>query len=96
MTKGDSQGDMFSEAYARRTDLATSHEAALRVDATKREADTLCGLKKLGGTGTSREIARAIGVHEWSISPRMKPLERKGLINRTDERRDNCIVWRLT
>ena len=66
------------------------------MDVTKRERQALEGLRSLGGKGTSSEVAAEIGVDKWSISPRMKPLERKGQIERTTERRDGQIVWVLS
>ena len=82
-------------AYARTTDPDTSKQAALRVDVTKREQQVVDAMQLLGGEGTSTEIAEAAQVDKWSISPRMKPLEAKGHIRRTDERRKGQIVWRL-
>jgi DNA-binding MarR family transcriptional regulator len=90
--------DLFDppgEAYARRDDPETSHEAAKKVDATKREKQAIDGLRGLGGEGNSKEIAAFMGVDKWSISPRMKPLEKKGLVERTEKRRGGSIVWRL-
>jgi DNA-binding MarR family transcriptional regulator len=44
---------------------------------------------------TTSEIANATGLPRDSISPRMKPMEQRGLVVRTSERRDGRIVWRL-
>jgi DNA-binding MarR family transcriptional regulator len=95
---GDSygSGDEYRGAYARSTDPATSHEAAATVNVTKREIDAMRGLDILGGQGNCRRIAAAASVHEWSISPRFKPLEEKGYVIRTDGRSEKQIVWRLT
>ena len=90
------EGNDEHAAYARTHDPSTSHEAAKRVNVTKKENAAMRGLRFLGGRGNSKEAADAVGEHEWSISPRMKPLERKGLVIRTEERRDKCIVWELT
>ena len=83
-------------AYARTADPGTSHEAAATVNVTKREIDAMRGLDILGGQGNCRRVAAAAGVHEWSISPRFKPLEEKGYVIRTDGRSEKQIVWRLT
>ena len=83
-------------AHARTTDPDTSHEAAATVDVTKREIDAMRGLDILGGQGNCRRVAAAASVHEWSISPRFKPLEEKGYVIRTDGRSEKQIVWRLT
>ena len=82
-------------ALARSADPETSKDAARRVDVTKREREALEGLRRLGGSGTSTEIAEVMGADKWSISPRMKPLEDKGELRRTDERRNKQIVWEL-
>lgn len=90
----DAQIPMFG-AYARTTDPDTSHEAAARVNVTALEATALRGLALLGGEGTSKEIARAVGKEWTTISPRMKPLERQGKVVRTDRRREGQTIWRL-
>lgn len=84
-----------AEAYARRDDPDTSQQAAATVDANERERQALDGLRQCGGRATVKEIANAAGVHEWSISPRMAPLERKGMVRRTKERRGRSIVWEM-
>ena len=87
----DSFGD--AEAHARTTDPGTSHEAAARVDANALEGMVVGSLKELG-PGTTTEIASRLDRHSWSISPRMAPLERKGLVERTGEKKDRSQVWR--
>ena len=84
------QGELF--AYARNTDPDTSHVAAHTVDASaieKRVVDVLIG----EGNLNTKEMSALTGIHVNSISPRMKPLELKGLVRRTDERRGHSIVW---
>ncbi len=44
---------------------------------------------------TSAEIAAVIGIKRDSVSPRMKALEDRGLIERTGLRRARKTVWRL-
>ena len=97
------QNDLFNKyreplipaARARATDPETSHDAAARVDVTRRESQVMDALVALDGQATSREIAYKAGVDKWSISPRLKPLEEKGYIRRTDQRRDKQIVWEI-
>lgn len=83
-----------AEAFARTSDPITSHVAASTVDATLLERLVVDALHQHPNGGTVKEIATTLARHEWSISPRMKPLERKGLVRRTDERRGRSIVWR--
>lgn len=75
--------DLFSHegAYARNSDPGPSHEAAQRVDVNKMEAAVMVALRA-NGPMTSNEISLATGIHQWTISPRMKPLEDKGLVER--------------
>ena len=84
------QTELF--AYARRSDPDTSHEATHRVDASAIEKRILSVLISEGNLNT-KEMAELTGIHVNSISPRMKPLEEKGLVRRTDERRGHSIVW---
>jgi DNA-binding MarR family transcriptional regulator len=80
-------------AYARNTDPGPSHAAAEAVDATKLEALTLAVLRRFPCGLTSFEIAEILGLEWSSISPRMKPLEERGLVVRTAERRNKRTVW---
>lgn len=63
----------------RATDPWTSKAAARKVDKERREQQTLDELKS-GGPGTSRQIARRLGIDLCTITPRLRPLYRKGLI----------------
>lgn len=83
-------------ALARRTDPGTSHVAAARVDVPKAERQVLNALATLGGKGINNEIAEVLDLRVNATSPRMKPLEKKGLVRRTEYRRDRQIVWELT
>jgi len=82
-------------AMARRTDPDTSHIAALTVDANRLEKLVVSALTQYPNGCTVKEISVILDIDKWSISPRMKPLEGKGLIERTAERRDRSIVWRI-
>ena len=80
-------------AMARRTDPDTSHIAALTVDANRLEKLVVSALTQYPNGCTVKEISVILDIDKWSISPRMKPLEGKGLVERTTERRDRSIVW---
>jgi len=82
------------KAFARNTDPETSHQAAAKVNASRLEEIVMDALTH--GPMTSKELAEATGEARVSVSPRFKPLERRGLIVRTDERRDGCVVWKLS
>jgi len=69
------------EAYARSTDPHTSHLAAAFVDATKLQRmvwDTLIE----NGPLTTNQIAEIAAVPRGSITPRMKPMETKKMVER--------------
>ena len=95
------------EAHARGEDPETSKEAAAAMrgrEAAKAEQIVLDALLRLGGAGTAYEIEVEVqrihpGMHAHTITPRMKPLERKNLVERTDKRGRGRgtrmqIVWR--
>lgn len=75
--------DLFSyePAHARSTDPHTSHMAARKVDTNRLETQVLATLK-LHGPMTTHEISDKSGIGLWSLSPRMKPLEAKGCVER--------------
>jgi hypothetical protein len=80
----DDQDDLFShaDAFARSTDPWTSHVAANETDASKTERLVWDLLWATGIAMTSYEIAQATDQDDGSITPRMNPLERKGLVIR--------------
>lgn len=66
----------------RASDPWTSHLAALGVDVNNLEEIVLRFLfRTKPRTWSSTEIAKHTGLHPWSVSPRMKPLLAKGLVN---------------
>ena len=71
-----------TDAFARSSDPKPSHEAAERMAVTRLEAEVCEALKAHGGLMTCLCVSRAMNKPAWSISPRFKPLERKGLIER--------------
>lgn len=68
-------------AVARTGDKKTSVEAAALVNVPKAEARVLRQLHRFAGSLTKHDIAQMIGTQPDNISPRMKPLVRKGLID---------------
>ena len=71
-----------TDAYTRSSDPQTSHDAAERVKTTRLESLVYKTLKECGQPMTALCVSRKIGIDKWSISPRFKPLEDKGLIER--------------
>ena len=99
------QGEFLwcSQAYARRNDPSTSKEAASSLSEetlNKVEVAILGALREAGEHGcTTREIAAATGIDWGTVTPRLKPMESKGAVVRTDELRENpsgrrSLVWR--
>ena len=83
-------------ALARHTDPATSKEAAARVTPILNvlEAAVDAAVFAAGERGaTAAEVHEATGIDLQSLTPRFRPLERKGRIVRTSERRDGRYVW---
>lgn len=92
-------------AFARHTDLPTSHEAAKRVDpkVPHLEIVVLAAIVNKGMRGgTWNELAAVTGIDKGSVSPRFKPLRNKGFITATYDvegntvKRDHQIVWIAT
>ena len=73
----------MADALARRTDPLTSHIAAANVSSkvTNLEKQVLHYLR-LYGAMTSHELSVKSGISLWSLTPRLKPLEKKGMIER--------------
>lgn len=90
--------DWDDHAHARNRDPETSHEAAAAVDVTHREGQVLDILRRHPEGLCGKQAADLLGVQIDSIRPRFAPLERKGFISRTGERRlykgTNHIVWK--
>lgn len=78
-------------ARARRTDPATSKAAARRVQVLTLNERVLANLRYFG-PADSDTLAMRMGMKLVTISPRLRPLERKGLV-RVLEVRDRKIVW---
>lgn len=84
----------MSRGLARRTDPATSHQAALNLgDTTPLEGRVLDCLRRHGRC-SSHDVARLTGLELVTVSPRFAPLERKGLI-RMAGRRGRRQLWEV-
>lgn len=88
-------------ATARTTDPLSSFEAADTVPVNELEAVCLRWLRQCPEGLTSRAIADLSGMELVSISPRLKPLEDRGLIYRDGKRAYRsrvacvaCVVWK--
>lgn len=97
------------QALARRADPDTSKEAADSMKGAKAgrlELIVRDAMIRLGGSGTAFEIEVEVqrvhpNIHANTSAPRLKPLERKGLVARTDRRGPGRgtrkqIVWEVT
>lgn len=83
---------------ARRRDPDTAKKAAAKVPVADLEARVLKALRLLKGA-TTHELAWLLKVDLVSVSPRMRPLAEKGLVQDSGERRRGesgraSIVWR--
>jgi DNA-binding MarR family transcriptional regulator len=67
-------------AAARISDKHTSLLASLAVNVGERERLVLSTLHRFGGALTTVDIGEMTGIRYDSITPRMKPLTRKGLV----------------
>ena len=89
----------MERAYARTSDPITSHDAAASVPVARLELLVLCTIYEYGPL-TWDEIGEKTGVRLGSISPRLKPLFTKGLIDERGRRPGTSghsqIVWGLT
>ena len=75
----------IGEAHARRTDPITSHQAAATVNTARLEALVVDALTELEAA-TMHAVASHLARELVSISPRFKPLEKKGLIEKCGRR----------
>lgn len=94
------------QLLARKRDPDTAQRAARAVRANSLEAVVLHALRiALTGSAygetpgyTTEELAQHLGMSVVTVSPRMRPLERKGLVRDSGSRRKNdsghpAIVW---
>jgi len=94
----DDQRDLFRQRV-RSTDPDTSRTwAALRTGPEMKRAMLVVGdaLHRAGPEGlTTLEMVPRTGMTRVSVSPLLKPMERLGLVMRTDRKRNRGIVWIL-
>src|SRR5262245_58909006 len=86
MIGDDKPPDLFDEPRARHSDPQTSHDAADNIDVTRLRGMVISVLKGRPHGLAAIEIARALGIHPWSITPRMKPMEEDNLVIRLTKR----------
>lgn len=91
---------MSDEALSRSTDPETSREAAYVVNVNKTESLVLRALYDKGSR-TWDEVTEITGLRSSSVSPRFKPLRRKGLIVESGDTRKGesgrmQTVWKIT
>jgi hypothetical protein len=79
-------GFNFNHAKARRSDPETSKQAALSLDPTETETLVLEVIRLFPDGCIFDDILRELPtIREGSISPRLKPLRKKGYIEETGE-----------
>ena len=96
----DAIRELSQHAGYRHADPLTSVRAAEKVNTTALEAGVV-GCLKAHGPQTSTEIADILRLSRDSISPRMRPLALRGLVEDSGARRSpyegtrKQIVWRM-
>jgi hypothetical protein len=91
--------EKYDRGAARRSDPDTSKAAAKSTNASRLEGIVLKYLRSIKPFGaTSREISEKVHIDFVSICPRLRPMERKGLVKDSGRRADNpsgkkAIVW---
>lgn len=88
----------MTRAYARTSDPISSDEAAETVPVTKLEAVCLSAIRASLLGLTSEELAMMTKLSLVTVSPRLRPLEQKGLIMKRGTSRNRsgrqAIVWK--
>lgn len=85
--------DLFVQYNARETDPGTAHEAAAkRTAAGTKHFDEIVADIRAHGPSTYREVSDRIGVVGTTISTVMTQMERHGILKRTGERRNGCML----
>ena len=92
---------LFDKAHARKTDPVTSHEAAEAITPLLNKVeqgiyDALCSF--LPGGATSAEIVEASGIQYRTVTPRLKPMCKKGFVvdsgeHKRGESGRRQIIW---
>src|SRR4029434_9747128 len=105
----DNQGELFpgknnsGDAWARGSDPDTSYDAAHHVRGARAnhlEGLVVQALRLRPGGRTSHELVEITNIDWNTITPRIAPLVRKGIVYDTGRRRKGpagrvCIVWDL-
>lgn len=102
MSQREQTGLLFgepTEAVARAHDPETAQAAAKSVPVNEMESAILAALRKYPNGLTSYELADVTGLSLVTVSPRMRPLVRKGLAEDSGENRptpggSKAIVWK--
>lgn len=86
-------------AYARASDPATSYAAAQSIRLTDLESTVLAELRKFSDGATSYTLAESLGMSLVTVSPRLRPLVSKGLVEDSGRREVGSsgrsqTVWR--
>lgn len=77
-----------TDAFARRSDPVTSVEAAKSVRLSNLETKVLAALRSCRDAGaTLDELMELTGLEKVTVSPRLRPLARKGFVVETSGRR---------
>jgi len=95
---------LFNRAHARKTDPVTSHEAAKAITPSLNKIeqgiyDALCSFLPKGAT--SDEIVEASGIQYRTVTPRLKPMCKKGFVvdsgeHKRGESGRRQIIWMAT
>jgi predicted ArsR family transcriptional regulator len=89
----------FDRGLARNTDPDTSWDAAETVDVTRLEELVVQALTKNPTGLTTEELSSRMRLSLVTVSPRMRPLEKKGKVVRSGKRPNRsgreAIVWKL-
>lgn len=87
----------MTTALARRSDPTTSHEAAATVPISDLEAICLTAIRRDSVGLTSEELAAVTRLSLVTVSPRLRPMAKKGLIYDGGKRKNlsgrMAIVW---
>lgn len=86
------------KGMTRNTDPDTSKDAAESIapHVSRLESIVLNAIKNSKTGLTTKEIAKKTRLERITVSPRVRPLCNKGLVEDSGTRRDKCIVWSAT
>lgn len=95
------QTDLFdltvAEPRARKRDAQTSHDAAARAEHFVASHEAKCfGALCDHGPQTYRAIAALTGMEPVAVARRLRSMEKRGLIRKTERVIDGCTVWERT